>query len=140
MRNRCFIDTNLFVYIYSNDKHGKSEKAREYIRMFSQNNDAYISSQVINELSFWLFKNSYNQNDIIQILNELNNNAVILLINFNTTIKAIDLKERYKMSWWDSLLLATALENNCTIFYSEDMQQNQIIENKMKIINPLIIN
>ena len=33
---------------------------------------------------------------------------------------------------------ATALENNCTIIYSEDMQHNQLFENKLKIINPFI--
>ncbi len=37
---------------------------------------------------------------------------------------------------YDSLIISTALENNCEILYSEDMQHKQIIENKMVIINP----
>ena len=36
----------------------------------------------------------------------------------------------------DSLIVATALENGCTILYSEDMQHEQIIEKQIKIINP----
>ena len=45
-------------------------------------------------------------------------------------------KEKYAYSYWDSLILASALENNCPIIYTEDMQSGQIIEDSLKIINP----
>ncbi len=45
---------------------------------------------------------------------------------------------RYGYSYWDSLIIATALQNDCSILYSEDMQHNQLIEGKLRIINPLI--
>jgi predicted nucleic acid-binding protein len=35
-------------------------------------------------------------------------------------------------------MLASALENDCTILYSEDMQHNQVIEQSLRIINPFI--
>jgi predicted nucleic acid-binding protein len=44
------------------------------------------------------------------------------------------LKKRW--SCQDSLILATALENGCDIVYSEDMQHNHILENRLTIINP----
>ncbi len=49
---------------------------------------------------------------------------------------AIDIREKYKFQYYDSLIIATALENKCTILYSEDMQHGQIIERQLKIINP----
>ncbi|WP_456325324.1 PIN domain-containing protein [Desulfonauticus submarinus] len=49
---------------------------------------------------------------------------------------AIEIKEKYKFSYWDSLIVASALENNCSILYTEDMQDGQIIEKKLEIVNP----
>ena len=51
----------------------------------------------------------------------------------------MELIEKYQYSYWDSLLLASSLENKCSIIYSEDMQHEQIIEKKLKIINPFEI-
>lgn len=52
------------------------------------------------------------------------------------TIKAMEIKEKLGFSYWDSLIIASALENQCNILYSEDMQNGQIVENKFKIVNP----
>lgn len=49
---------------------------------------------------------------------------------------AMNIKKRYKFSYWDSLIIASALENNCAILYSEDMQHGQIIEDRLTIVNP----
>ena len=48
----------------------------------------------------------------------------------------LNIISKYKFSYWNSLIIASALQNNCTILYSEDMQHNQLIENKLRIINP----
>jgi predicted nucleic acid-binding protein len=49
---------------------------------------------------------------------------------------ALALKEKYGYSWWDSLLLASSLEEECEILYSEDMQDGQLIEGVLTIRNP----
>ncbi len=55
------------------------------------------------------------------------------------TIKlCIDIKERYGFSYWDSLVIATAIENECSIIYSEDMKHDQIISGSVKIVNPFL--
>ena len=46
------------------------------------------------------------------------------------------IRSKYKYSYYDSLIIATALESKCKILYSEDMHHGQIIENSLKIINP----
>ena len=38
----------------------------------------------------------------------------------------------------DSLMISSALLNNCNILYSEDLQHNQLIENQLQIINPFL--
>jgi predicted nucleic acid-binding protein len=49
---------------------------------------------------------------------------------------ALNLAERYQYSYFDSLILASALEAGCQILYSEDLQDGQRIENQLMIINP----
>ena len=60
----------------------------------------------------------------------------IVDFSFSTQRNALGIKKKYHFQYYDSLILATAIENNCSIVYSEDMQHNQSIENKIKIINP----
>lgn len=56
--------------------------------------------------------------------------------DITTQIKALRLKNKYNFQYYDALIVATALENGCTILYSEDMQHNQTIENTLTIVNP----
>ena len=65
-------------------------------------------------------------------------NSNIFSYSANTIINALNLKERYKYQFYDCLILATALENSCSILYSEDMQHKQTIEKSLQIINPFI--
>ena len=48
----------------------------------------------------------------------------------------LKIKDKYKLQFYDSLIIATALENNCSVLYSEDMQHGFEIENTLTIINP----
>jgi predicted nucleic acid-binding protein len=48
---------------------------------------------------------------------------------------AILLHKNHKFSYWDSLIIATAINVGAEILYSEDLQHGRIINN-LKIINP----
>ena len=130
MKGRIFFDTNIILYAYSEVKDLKKEVA----------NSKIFSYQVINEFIIHISSKKLKQNSkqIEGVILELDNCFTIVSFDTMTQIKALSIKEKYKFQYYDSLILATALENNCTILYSEDMQHNQIIENQLKIINPLI--
>lgn len=51
-------------------------------------------------------------------------------------IKALNIKNRYQYSYWDSLIIATALKTDVKTLYSEDMSHSQVIDNRLTIINP----
>jgi len=76
--------------------------------------------------------------DINLKISEIESYCEIANINTWLISNALILKDRYKFSYFDSLIIASALENNCDILYSEDIQHNQIIEDKLKIINPFL--
>lgn len=52
--------------------------------------------------------------------------------------RALALLEARKFSFWDSLIVAAALEPDCPLLYSEDMQHGQMIDQKLTILNPLL--
>ncbi len=60
----------------------------------------------------------------------------VVVVQPDTIMRALKLVQRYHYSFYDSLIISTALEKSCEIFYSEDMQHQQFIEQKLTIINP----
>jgi len=62
----------------------------------------------------------------------------VFCLNLETLVAAFDLRERYRFSWWDSLIVASALETECEQLYTEDMQHGQVIENRLHVINPFL--
>lgn len=133
--NKHFIDTNVLIYAYSNDEPEKSQQANEVI--FADN--TLISLQVINEFSnICLRKLNITPQNIIASIEELTSIIIVTGFSQSTQIRALQLINKYRFSYYDSLIIATALENSCSVLYSEDMQHNQKIENQLRIINPFL--
>ena len=59
----------------------------------------------------------------------------ILDITKKIFLLACDIRDKYNISYYDSLILSSAIDSKCNILYSEDMQHNQKIET-LTIINP----
>lgn len=51
-------------------------------------------------------------------------------------VRALDIATRYKIQWWDAMLVATALRAGAATFYSEDMHTGLVVDEQMTIINP----
>ncbi|PRM90181.1 DNA-binding protein [Aliarcobacter cryaerophilus] len=133
MKDKIFIDTNILLYAYSTEKN-KQEIAQNII---NTNNNIYISKQVINEtINIIIKKFKLNIKDIINVVKELEKEFIILDFDIQTQLNALKLKQNYNLQFYDALIVSTALENSCTILYSEDMQDKLVIEKNLKIINP----
>ena len=133
MPDKVFIDTNVLIYGYSEDEPDKRQRAIDCVR----SGEAWISTQVLNETINVLkrkFSLSYSQ--IRDAVQELSEGFPIVLVSVNTIEMALNLAERYQYSYFDSLILASALEAGCQILYSEDLQDGQRIENQLTIVNP----
>lgn len=62
----------------------------------------------------------------------------IVSITYNLVERAKDLIAKYDFQLFDSLIVASALQADCTILYSEDLHHNLLVENRLQIINPFI--
>jgi predicted nucleic acid-binding protein len=59
-------------------------------------------------------------------------------ITLSTLRLARKLISKYDFQLFDSIIVASSLETGCEILYSEDFQHNQLVENRIRIINPFI--
>ncbi len=133
MIDKTFIDTNILVYLSSNDEI-KKDIATKFLYKLS---NAVISTQVLGEFSnVAIRKKILTSNKLIEYIKHFERSFDITVITEKTIISAIKIKEKYKFSFWDSMIISAALQANCNILYSEDMHHSQIIEQKLTIINP----
>ncbi|QTA83264.1 PIN domain-containing protein [Desulfonema limicola] len=103
-------------------------------------NDIVISSQVVNEfVSVTIKKKILLPERSVYYAKEFMDIFHFSIISQKTIKHSFEIMEKYKFSNWDCLIIASALENGCTILYTEDMQHGQIIEKNLKVINPFII-
>jgi predicted nucleic acid-binding protein len=135
MQDKVFFDTNILIYCYSIDEKEKQNIALELIEQYSEASN--ISTQVINELSNILFKKfKLSSLQIEEVILEIDNYLDITTFDLTTQLKALKIKEKYKLQFYDSLIIATAIENKCNVLYSEDMQDGLVVNKLLKIVNP----
>ncbi len=98
-----------------------------------------VSTQVLGELFHVLTRKKFtSRTDAITIISDVINTFPVQAINTTEVIQALEINTKYNYSYWDSLIIATALLGKCSIIYSEDMQHNQLIDNKVRILNPFV--
>ncbi len=130
-----FVDTNILIYAFSADEPEKSEIANKLL--FEGN--GIISLQVINEFAnTCLRKFKQSPKTVIDSINELTPLLAIVDFTMVTQINALKLCQYLNFSYYDALIVATALENQCSALYSEDMQHGQVIEGRLVITNPFL--
>ncbi len=134
MNGKAFFDTKVLVYaIVENDP--RKTRARELLAV-----GGTISVQVLNEfVSVVRRKVKMPWDDVratLQWILLLCPEAVTVTIK--THEKAVGLAERHGYRIYDSLIVASALEAKCTILYSEDMQDGQVIEKQLTVRNPFM--
>ncbi len=130
-----FIDSNIWLYSFIKDAEGKHQIAARLIQENKQR--IAISLQVINEVSINLIKKAnFKEEKIEKLINSFYEDYRIIDQDKDVLTNASKLRNALSLSFWDSLIVSTALKGECNLFFSEDMQHNQVIENNLKIVNP----
>lgn len=137
MTDKIFLDTNLWIYLYAKNPPEKYQKVEEIIK--SSSSLILVSTQVLGELFHVLTRKNFTlKTDAITIISDMVNTFPVQAITTAEVIQALEINAKYNYSYWDSLIIATALLSECSIIYSEDMQHNQLIDNKVIILNPFV--
>ena len=135
-----FIDTNIWLYRLFNDlriEATERERKRTIAISITEKANPIISTQVINEVSSNLLKKAkFDEERIKSVIQSLYNRCQVVEFNLTILEAASNLRTQYHLSFWDSLIVASALSAGASILYSEDMQDGLIVANQLKLINP----
>ncbi|WP_083944940.1 PIN domain-containing protein [Thiomicrospira microaerophila] len=144
MRDKYFVDTNLFIYglVQSSQEHEhwKTDSFRNCLTDVLSSAELVVSSQIVNECHFVMVR-KFKIDDAVAY--RLINDGILSVASVEAVTPAVyhqafELRKVVKVSFWDSLALASALSMGCTRFYSEDMQHGLVLSNQMTIVNPFI--
>lgn len=137
MKDKFFLDTNILVYAFDSPESLKRKTSDKLIK------DAHlgkgcISFQVIQEflnVATRKFITPLRTNDAQKYLAKILFPVCEVFPSEELYYIALEISERWKYSFYDSLIIAAALEANCSILYSEDLHDNQKIYG-LNIVNP----
>lgn len=131
--NKAALDTNILIHACRNDGQLFKKVAIEILTI----DNLHISHFVVFE--FLKSKGSMmHEKEALRFINRL-----VEVVKFNECNKetydlAYFLVKRYDCTLPDSLIVADAILNNCSVLYTRDMQHNQVYERKVRIINPFV--
>jgi predicted nucleic acid-binding protein len=116
MKDKCFVDSNLWVYLFSkNDKHQlKRKRTKSLLRSI---NNISISNQVINEVSNVLYRKYKTDITIIEAyIEKILQLTKLYTIKIKDTKYALHLMKNYSLSFYDALITSSAIAVNCISF------------------------
>lgn len=133
---KVFVDTNVFLYSHDKRDPTKLEAARRWLRELGAIQASIVNLQVLNELTDVLLRKKWlaDAEAVFSLIGQLSALGDRPLTRREVTVaRGLNIVHRY--SWWDCLLLASALELGCTHFLSEDLHDGRKIEG-LTIVDP----
>jgi predicted nucleic acid-binding protein len=129
---KAFLDTNLFVYLYSGTDIARHNRVVWAINQY----DCFVSTQVLNEFCHVCIRKLKLpllaiEKSVAEILDACN----LVFIDDITVMAALRQHEKYGYSYYDCLMIASALESGCQYLLSEDMAEGQVIGEAVTIKN-----
>lgn len=125
-----FFDTNVVLYLLSGDV-TRADRAEELLAI-----GGIISVQVLNEFAVVASRKlRMSWPEIREVLAQVRAVCAVEPMSVDTHDRATQLAERYGLTVYDALIVATALLAGCATLYSEDMQDGQVIERQLTIRN-----
>ena len=138
MSDGDFIDSNIFVYLVDPNDPAKRRTAEDLISAAVESGSATISFQVVQETLNVMTRKLQavvTTDDARRFLAEVLMPLCRIMPTQGLYERALDIRARYRYSFYDSLIIASALSGGCTRLYSEDLQHGQRIEG-LTIENP----
>ena len=131
---QCFVDSNVWLYAVIEDAESATKSATARVLVAERR---IVRTQVINEVCVNLLRKAgRSEGEIRQVVRAFYLQHRVVPIDEQTMLSASELREAYSLSYWDSLIAATALEAGAAILYSEDMQHGLWINARLQVINP----
>jgi predicted nucleic acid-binding protein len=139
MKDKVFLDTDIIMYAHDRSSGEKYSIAKEIMDSLWESRQGVISVQVLQEFFVCVTKKIVrpipikNARTILEYLSSWE----VIDNDKSITLKAIDLLEKYRFSFWDSLIIQAAIQSQARMLFSEDLPDGQVIMGT-KILNPFV--
>jgi predicted nucleic acid-binding protein len=138
MSDKCFVDTNVLVYAHDRGTGAKHERARTLVEGLWDTGDGVLSTQVLQELCINLRRKAarpLSVEDTRRLIQDYSSWEIVVN-TAESVLEALAVELRYKISFWDALIIQAAASCGATILYSEDLADGQKY-GAVRVVNPL---
>lgn len=137
---RVFLDTNVFVYVFDASAPLKQARARDMLKQCLAQGNGVIGHQVVQEfanVALHRMQRPMTGDECARTIAELM--LPMLRVGFSPELvqQALAIQHETRYHWYDSLMLAAALEARCDVFCSEDLNHGQLVRG-LRIENPFL--
>ena len=121
---KAFLDTNIILYMYGAES-GKRAIARQLFRRYALSSRMLLSTQVVQEFyAVGSRKLGMPPPELMEIVESLLDIPMVV-IGPAQILSAIQIEERYNISFWDALILAAAESGDAEVLFTEDLNGGQ---------------
>jgi predicted nucleic acid-binding protein len=138
MNDRFFLDTNIFVYSFDRSAPAKSREAAQLIRSALTTQKGVVSYQVVQEffnVALRKFSSPMSMADAEQYLGAVFRPLLNVHSSQALYAEALRIQANSGFAWYDSLIVAAALQAKCDLLYTEDLQHDRRF-GELRIANP----
>jgi predicted nucleic acid-binding protein len=139
MSDKCFVDTNILVYAHDRSAGVKHRRAQALVEELWDSGRGALSTQVLQELCINLRRKAGNPLSVDEVRLLIRDYSTWEVVT-NTPaaiLEALDIEMRYKVSFWDALILQAAEDAGASVLYSEDLATGQRY-GAIRVVNPLL--
>jgi predicted nucleic acid-binding protein len=139
MAQKYFVDTNILIYAHDRSAGAKHARARQLIEQLWTSGEGVLSAQVLQELCINLRRKAAHPPSIDELRQLLQDYSSweVAVNRPDSVLQALEIELRYKISFWDALVLQAAESSGATILYSEDLSAGQSY-GSVQVVNPLL--
>ena len=139
MADKFFVDTNILIYAHDRSAGVKHQRARHAIESLWTTGQGVLSTQILQELCISLRRKLARPlpEDEVRRLIQDYLSWEIVVNSPEAVLQALEIEVRYKISFWDALVLQAAEQSGAAILYSEDLAAGQNY-GPVQVMNPLL--
>jgi predicted nucleic acid-binding protein len=139
MKDKVFVDTNILVYAHDRSTGRKHNRAKALVEEIWHAGNGVISTQVLQELCVSLRKKAQQPlpTDELRRLVQDYLSWEVVVNTADSTLQALDLELRFRISFWDALIVHAADTAGAAVLYSEDLSPGQNL-GALRVVNPMV--
>lgn len=138
MAEKYFVDTNILIYAHDRSAGVKHDRARRAVEHLWDTGEGVLSTQVLQELCINLRRKVAKPLAVDEVRRFIQDylSWEVVVNTPESVLQALEIEVRYKISFWDALVLQAAESSGASIVYSEDLSVGHRY-GAIQVVNPL---